>query len=150
MDNSNWTPKEIRKTILFILGIVLIILGVILIFKDVKTEGSIKLDLNIFSGEIKSGSAGLFLIFFAFFFITLTFINFKISTRNKTNEAPNSKLKNSNKILLLTIGSFTASIILPIIDLIWLKITYLVGVGLFLFVISFVLVIVYIDSLNSE
>lgn len=129
MDPKIWSPKEIRKTVLFILGIILIILGVILIFKDVKAEGAIKLDLNLFKGEIKSGSAGLLLIFFAFFFIILSSVNLGISKNNNSQSVFNHKISASNKILLFTIGIILLSITLVTIDVVWIKTYLLAGMG---------------------
>ena len=150
MDSKIWSPKEIRKTVLFILGIILIILGVILIFKDVKAEGAIKLDLNLFKGEIKSGSAGLLLIFFAFFFIVLSSVNLGISKNNNSPSVLNYKISTSNKILLITIGLILLSITLVIIDLVWIKIYFLAGMGGFLLAFGSVFLIVYLDSLDWD
>ena len=69
--NHMWTPKEIRKLIAQLSGILFGSGGFYLMSIDAKATGKINITSNILSGQIESGSAGLLLIFFAFFLILL-------------------------------------------------------------------------------
>ena len=64
-----WTPKEVRKLVAQVAGILFGIGGVFLMLANVKATGKINISSNLVSGQIESGSAGLLLLFFAFFLI---------------------------------------------------------------------------------
>lgn len=66
-----WTPKEVRKLIAQISGILFGIGGMIFMLTDIKATGKVNITSNLVSGQIESGSAGLLLIFFAFFLILI-------------------------------------------------------------------------------
>ncbi|MGN6419324.1 MAG: hypothetical protein ACTHMC_17630 [Pseudobacter sp.] len=66
-----WNPKEVRKLIAQVSGILFGIGGFYLMTVDAKATGKINITSNLLSGQIESGSAGLLLIFFAFFLIML-------------------------------------------------------------------------------
>ncbi len=66
-----WTPHEVRKLIAQAAGVIFGIAGVILIIKGVQASGHLNISSNILSGQIESGSAGLFLIFLSFLLLIL-------------------------------------------------------------------------------
>ncbi len=145
-----WTPSEIRKTIVLIVGILLAITGIILIIYNVQAEGSVSIDMNILKGEIKSGSAGLLLLFFSFFLISLSMMNLNVSRKKLVREKTETReIKPANKVLILLIGLVLLSIVLILIDNFLLIESVLIPFSIMLFVISLVLVFVYIDLLNE-
>lgn len=85
----NFTTKDIYKFIAQAVGFLMGIAGFILIWRGVQATGKIKLTSKIISGEIETGSAGLLLMFLAFFLIIIpTFLNKEslntISEKNET------------------------------------------------------------------
>lgn len=66
-----WTPAEIRRLIAQIAGVGLAIGGFILLIQGVRATGHINISSSLLSGEIESGSAGLFLLFLGFLLIAL-------------------------------------------------------------------------------
>ena len=69
-----WSPKEIRKTIMLIAGILFIVTGIFLIVNQVSASGSIDINSTFVSGKIQSGSAGLFLCFIGFLLCVFTML----------------------------------------------------------------------------
>lgn len=53
-----WTPKEVRKLLAQIAGILFGLGGIALMISGVKATGKINISSNFISGEIESGSAG--------------------------------------------------------------------------------------------
>jgi hypothetical protein len=94
MENSKYTPSEIRKVIVTITASILTIFGVMMIYSDVKAYGKIKLQSNIFQGEIESGNAGILLIFFAVFL-------FLIALNNNSEKKINLEFTFSKFLILL-------------------------------------------------
>lgn len=66
-----WTPREVRKLIAQCAGVLFGIGGILLMVADVKATGKINISTNLVSGQIESGSAGLLLLFFAFFLVLI-------------------------------------------------------------------------------
>lgn len=66
-----WNPKEIRGLVAQIAGILFGGGGIALMIAGVRATGKINISTNLISGEIESGSAGLLLLFLAFFLIVL-------------------------------------------------------------------------------
>jgi len=64
-----WTPHELRKLIAQVAGLISGVAGVTLIIKGVQAAGHINISSSILSGQIESGSAGLFLVFLGFLLI---------------------------------------------------------------------------------
>jgi hypothetical protein len=58
-----WTPKEVRKLIILIAGILFVFFGIYLMVNQVVTTGSIDISSSLITGKIQSGSAGLFIAF---------------------------------------------------------------------------------------
>lgn len=74
-----WEPTHIIKLIGLIVGFVLVLLGASLLSKEIQAVGSISIQTLFGSGEITSGSAGLFLLFFAFFIMAISLSGMKTS-----------------------------------------------------------------------
>ncbi|GAB1462061.1 hypothetical protein [Pedobacter sp.] len=91
-NKSLWTPKEVRKTLNFIVGIFLIIAGVWLIVKDVKAEGNFDFKSEIISGKLQSSSVGLFIVLFGILYLLLT---------NLSGISDYLKLIKNNKVIAL-------------------------------------------------
>jgi hypothetical protein len=89
-----WTPREVRKLIAQISGIIFGIGGILLMIADVKTTGKINITSNLVSGQIESGSAGLLLLFFSFFLILIP----AISGKNIQSTEKNKKVNKNNQV----------------------------------------------------
>jgi energy-converting hydrogenase Eha subunit E len=59
-----WQPSDILRLIALVGGFLLCGLGAYLMWLGVGAEGSVDIKSSILSGSVKTGSAGLFLIFF--------------------------------------------------------------------------------------
>ena len=66
-----WTPAEIRRLIAQLAGVALTVGGFVLLVLGIRASGRINVSSSILSGEIESGSAGLFLLFIGFLLIAL-------------------------------------------------------------------------------
>lgn len=89
-----WTPHEVRKLIAQISGVIFGVAGVILIIKDIKASGHINISSKVLSGQMESGSAGLFILFMSFLLILIP----AIFTRNSTASA----IESTNKTMINT------------------------------------------------
>ena len=89
-----WTPKEIRKLITLISGLVFFCLGIYLMCNQIKADGSIDIKTTLLTGHIKSGSAGLFICFFAVVMLLISLLN---------NDFEVLKQLRNNKILILVL-----------------------------------------------
>jgi hypothetical protein len=95
MDEQNkslWTPKEIRKTLNFLVGIILMIAGLWLIVKEVKADGYFDFKSELFSGKLQSSSIGLFIVLFGMLYLLLT---------NLSGISDYLKLIKNNKVVAL-------------------------------------------------
>ena len=59
-----WQPSDILKLIALLGGFALCGLGAFMMWLGIGAEGSVDIKSSVLSGSIKTGSAGLFLIFF--------------------------------------------------------------------------------------
>lgn len=91
-----WTPKEVRKLLAQIAGILFGLGGIALMISGVQTTGKINISSNFISGEIESGSAGLLLLFFSFFLIIIPTLYVK-SNSNELQKKPAKKNDKENK-----------------------------------------------------
>lgn len=105
-----WTPREVRKLIAQISGMIFGIGGILLMIADVKTTGKINITSNLVSGQIESGSAGLLLLFFSFFLILIPAI---IGKNTPTIEKSRKEIKNNkaNKGLTILHKSIISAIV---------------------------------------
>ena len=92
-NKSLWTPKEVRKTLNFGVGVILIAAGIWLIVNGVKAEGSFDFKTELLSGKLQSSSVGLFIVLFGIVFLLLT---------NLSGISDYLKLVKNNKVLVLT------------------------------------------------
>ena len=76
-----WTPSDIIKLCTNIGGIIIFLWGLYLLAQDISADGTINITTIFASGEISSGSAGLFVIFLATFLILIS--NFSLTRVSK-------------------------------------------------------------------
>lgn len=107
-NNNYWTPKEVRKTLGFVVGIFLLIAGIWLIVKGVKADGNFDFKSELISGKLQSSSIGLFIVLFGILYLLLT---------NLSGISEYLKLVKNNKIvglvavlILLIFGSIVSFI----------------------------------------
>ena len=79
---EKWSPAEVRKTIILISGVVIFITGIFLFLNQTKAQGVIDFKFGMLSGNIKSGSAGLFICFFGFILICVSMLPIKKSNNS--------------------------------------------------------------------
>lgn len=82
-----WTPKEVRKLLAQIAGILFGGGGIALMIGGINATGKINISSNMISGQIESGSAGLLLLFFSFFLILLPSIHLNLAHNDVQNNA---------------------------------------------------------------
>ena len=116
-----WTPKEVRKLIAQIAGILFGIGGIALMIADVKATGKINISTTLVSGQIESGSAGLLLLFFSFFLVIMpSFSGREIKRKKKKENAKTDNLSLVQKDIIISIvgGILTSSffIISPLLN----------------------------------
>jgi hypothetical protein len=68
---------EIRKLVVLIAGIGFMVVGIVLIVRQIQATGVIDVGTAAFKGKIESGSAGLFVCFFAFWLIVIPILTGK-------------------------------------------------------------------------
>lgn len=102
-----WTPKEVRKLIAQIAGVLSGIGGIILMVAGVNITGKINISTTLVSGQIESGSAGLLLLFFSFFLIIMPSFSLRLFGNKKKNKKSESNtLTNVQKgILIVIVGT---------------------------------------------
>jgi Na+/alanine symporter len=90
---NQWSPKDVRKTIILISGILLLVAGIYLFLNQTKAEAIISFKFAGFSGNIHSGSAGVFICVFGLVLFCLASIPIKHTVKKfnwdflKTNKA---------------------------------------------------------------
>lgn len=92
-----WTPKEVRKLLAQIAGILFGLGGIALMISGVKATGKINISSNFISGEIESGSAGLLLLFFSFFLIILPSVYLKSGQTEVQKKASKKEAKSNSE-----------------------------------------------------
>src|SRR4051812_31825430 len=63
------TFDQLMRLLLLASGVVFFGVGVWMIKSGIKAEGAIDIRMEVLAGSLKSGSAGLFIMFFSFFMI---------------------------------------------------------------------------------
>lgn len=66
MDTTKWQPSDIIRLVALIVAFVLAIGGAVMMWLGISADGAIDIKSAVISGSIKTGSAGLFILFFAF------------------------------------------------------------------------------------
>jgi hypothetical protein len=70
----NLQTKDIFRLTTLIAGIIFFLIGIIMVLYDISAEGVIDITSVVISGKLRTGSAGLFIILFAFIMIILASI----------------------------------------------------------------------------
>ena len=84
--------QERARLITLIAGIVFFAVGVVMVILGVQADGVIDLKSTFASGSIKTGSAGLFVVFFSFFLI-ITALLYHGQEKPSTNAVSRSSTK---------------------------------------------------------
>ena len=102
LDISNtWTPSEIIRLITNLGGFILFLLGSWFLYKNIGANGSIKIKAIFVSGEINSGSAGLFVMVFSVFLITISnYSQFGFYNRKRKFNTDEKKIGEFGKTLI--------------------------------------------------
>lgn len=98
-----WKANEIIKLLGLIFGFLLSLVGAFLLLKEIQAVGSISIKTLIGAGEVTSGSAGLFLLFFSFFIIVLALSGMHANEKRKASRFEN--FSNSFKVLAILLIS---------------------------------------------
>lgn len=82
----NWQPKDILNLVALIGAFVLFAVGAVMVWHGVSAEGTIDIKSSLVSGSLKTGSAGLFMVFLAFLLAAFSLLS--INGESKQNKAP--------------------------------------------------------------
>lgn len=120
---NNWTPADIRKIIVQILGICLAIGGVYLIVSGVKTDGTtiIKFNVKEFSTELHTGQAGIALIFLGIVLVIVPLFSFK--------KKSSTSLAHPLKVLLIKSGISLSLLVVTVLLVLLLRYFNLPDIG---------------------
>lgn len=80
---QNWQPPDILKLIALLGGFTLCGLGAYMMWLGVGAEGAVDIKSSVMSGSVKTGSAGLFLIFFGSAIVLLVLATLTIGATAK-------------------------------------------------------------------
>lgn len=79
-----WEPSDIIRLAALIGGFLLCALGAYLMWLGVGAEGVVDIKSSVLSGTIKTGSAGLFTLFFGFGIIIFVLVSLNAKSQNAT------------------------------------------------------------------
>ena len=79
-----WEPSDIIRLAALIGGLLLCALGAYLMWLGVGAEGAVDIKSSVLSGTIKTGSAGLFTLFFGFGIIIFVLATLNAKSQNAT------------------------------------------------------------------
>ena len=103
MTNTSLDPYRLTA---LLAGIVFFVIGLVMVFLGISAEGSIDVQGALFSGNIKTGSAGLFVLVFAFLIIITALLSTSLARAKSVSTAkitrPHFKRAMSVFILLIT------------------------------------------------
>lgn len=90
-----WEPTDIIRLVALLGGFFLCALGAYLMWLGVGAEGTVDIKSSVLSGTVKTGSAGLFIIFFGFSIVlfVLATLTAKASISSISPTARHSKAK---------------------------------------------------------
>lgn len=90
-----WEPTDIIRLVALLGGFFLCALGAYLMWLGVGAEGTVDIKSSVLSGTVKTGSAGLFIIFFGFSIVlfVLATLTAKASASSFSSSARHSKAK---------------------------------------------------------
>lgn len=69
-----WEPNDVIRLAALLGALVLCVIGALMMWQGVSGEGVIDIKSSILSGSLKSGSAGLFIVFLAFMVIAFVLL----------------------------------------------------------------------------
>ena len=111
-----WTPPDVIRICALIGGFLLLILSALMMWHGINAEGAIDIKTSILSGSIKTGSAGLFLAFFAFAIIVYAIATAGLRggaesavTRDASHKKSKRMLPVLGALFLGTVGSAVAA-----------------------------------------
>jgi hypothetical protein len=108
-----WNPHEIRKLVSQLAGIALGVGGFYLLVQGVQASGRINVSSNIVSGELESGSAGLFLLFLGFLLIVMPTLWGGASTNVESAAAGDAKARNYDvRLIILAVAAIVVTFLL--------------------------------------
>ena len=70
----NWRPSDITRLVALIGALALFIIGALMMRAGIAAEGAIDVSSAVLSGSIKTGSAGLFVVFLSFLMIAFVLL----------------------------------------------------------------------------
>lgn len=88
-----WEPSDIIRLVALIGGFLLCGLGAYLMWLGVGAEGAVDIKSSVLSGTIKTGSAGLFMLFFGFGIIIFVLASLNAKSQNATLSFADRKSK---------------------------------------------------------
>lgn len=101
------------RIIVLVCGIIFFVVGIIMMIVGISAEGSIDIRSVLVSGKLHTGSAGLFIIFFAFLLIL-----FAMLQKPPSPPTMQAEMQTSHPILRILINLFALFLILFIIFII--------------------------------
>lgn len=96
-----WEPTDILRLVALVGALVLFVLGALMMWQGVSAEGVIDIKSSVVSGSLKTGSAGLFIVFLSFVLVV-----FVLTSLSKGQTPKLSSFDTSSKITGLAGGFF--------------------------------------------
>lgn len=105
-----WEPADIIRFTALIGGFLLCGLGALLMWLGVGAEGAVDIRSSLLSGTIKTGSAGLFTLFFGFGIIVFVLLSLTVKSANThlTQVQRKSRTKHIAQAFVATFIAFVA------------------------------------------
>lgn len=88
-----WEPNDVIRLVALIGAMVLFAMGAYMMLQGISAEGAIDIKSSVVSGSLKTGSAGLFIVFLAF--LMIVFVLFSQASSRKA--APSFTSSSSGK-----------------------------------------------------
>jgi hypothetical protein len=85
-----WEPSDILRLVALVGALVLFALGAFMMWQGIAAEGAIDIKSSVVSGSLKTGSAGLFIVFLSFVLVVfvLTSLSKSHATKPSTPARP--------------------------------------------------------------
>lgn len=78
-----WEPSDILRLVALVGALILFALGAFMMWQGIAAEGAIDIKSSVVSGSLKTGSAGLFIVFLSFVLVV-----FVLTSLSKSQTAP--------------------------------------------------------------